>query len=60
MKIRLTGRPGNKALPIELIENGVNLVGYVDDVKKLIANSQVSVVPLLRGAGTRLKILEAL
>jgi glycosyltransferase involved in cell wall biosynthesis len=38
----------------------VTLVGYVDDIKTLVASAWVSVAPLLRGGGTRLKILEAM
>jgi hypothetical protein len=40
-----------------LIDASVNLVGYVEDVKALIAGSWASVVPLKQGGGTRLKIL---
>lgn len=39
---------------------GVQLVGRVPDVRPTIAGSWASVVPLRRGGGTRLKILEAL
>lgn len=38
----------------------VTFVGYVDDIKTMIASSWVSVAPLLSGGGTRLKILEAM
>jgi glycosyltransferase involved in cell wall biosynthesis len=38
----------------------VSLTGYVDDVHSRIARSWCSVVPLLQGGGTRLKILEAM
>jgi glycosyltransferase involved in cell wall biosynthesis len=46
-------------LPLPSVEN-VTLAGYVDDIKSLIASSQISIVPLLSGGGTRLKILEAM
>ena len=39
---------------------GVEFVGFVPDVKPLIASSRVCVVPLRFGGGTRLKVLEAL
>ncbi len=39
---------------------GVELTGYVEDIRPVIARSQVSVVPLRIGGGTRLKILESL
>jgi len=36
------------------------VLGFVDDLEPLMRGSRVLVVPLLRGGGTRLKILEAL
>jgi glycosyltransferase involved in cell wall biosynthesis len=38
---------------------GVRFTGYVEDIRPLITSSQVCIVPLLQGGGTRLKILEA-
>jgi len=40
--------------------HNVKLVGYVDDIKSMVASSRLSIVPLLTGGGTRLKILEAM
>jgi glycosyltransferase involved in cell wall biosynthesis len=57
VQLTITGDHAGKTLP--MLEN-VNLVGFVDDVQSLIASSWVSVVPLLVGGGTRLKILEAM
>jgi glycosyltransferase involved in cell wall biosynthesis len=37
----------------------VTLTGYVDDLRPVLADAQIAVVPLLSGGGTRLKILEA-
>ncbi len=34
--------------------------GYVDDLADAYARADVAVVPLVRGAGTRIKLLEAL
>jgi glycosyltransferase involved in cell wall biosynthesis len=39
---------------------GVTLTGFVPDIRPFIASSWASVVPLLSGGGTRLKILEAM
>ena len=39
---------------------GIIFTGYVDDVREYVARSQVVVVPLRAGGGTRLKILEAM
>ena len=46
-------------LPIPKIKN-VTLTGFVDDIQTMIASAGVSIVPLLTGGGTRLKILEAM
>lgn len=40
--------------------DGCELTGYVPDVHAVIGRSSVSVVPLLSGGGTRLKILESM
>jgi glycosyltransferase involved in cell wall biosynthesis len=39
-------------------DKSIHLVGFVDDVKKYIAQTKVCICPLLHGSGTRLKILE--
>ncbi len=57
VQLTITGDHANKSLPMQ---KNVNLVGYVDDIQSLIASSAVSIVPLLVGGGTRLKILEAM
>jgi polysaccharide biosynthesis protein PslH len=38
----------------------VTLTGFVEDVRPMIARAWVSLVPILQGGGTRLKILEAM
>jgi glycosyltransferase involved in cell wall biosynthesis len=38
----------------------VECTGYLDDVRATIGRCRLSVVPLLRGGGTRLKILQSL
>jgi polysaccharide biosynthesis protein PslH len=55
--LRITGDPDGLVLPYF---PGVQHIGFVDDVRPLIARSAVSVAPLLHGGGTRLKILEAM
>jgi glycosyltransferase involved in cell wall biosynthesis len=40
--------------------NGTIFTGWLEDVRPVIARSWVSVVPLRKGGGTRLKILESL
>jgi polysaccharide biosynthesis protein PslH len=56
----ITGRSEGYPLPPAAEDPRVHLTGYVDDIRPVIASSAVSVVPLLTGAGTRLKILESL
>lgn len=58
--LRITGRstPEQRAALPSL--EGVELTGYVEDVRALIARSAVEVVPLRQGGGTRLKIMEAM
>ncbi len=53
----MTGDPGGRSLQSIA---GVQLTGYVEDVRPLIASADVSVVPLRLGGGTRLKVLEAM
>ena len=42
------------------LDTSVNLSGYVDDVRPIVNSASVCVVPIRRGGGTRLKILEAM
>jgi polysaccharide biosynthesis protein PslH len=55
--LRITGDPDGLVLPHC---PGVQHLGFVEDVRPLIASACVSVAPLLQGGGTRLKILEAM
>jgi glycosyltransferase involved in cell wall biosynthesis/GT2 family glycosyltransferase len=45
---------------LELADDSVQIVGRVEDVRPWYARSQVAVVPLRAGGGTRLKVLEAM
>lgn len=56
-KLVITGDHANLPLPSN---DHITLTGFVDDVRPLVANSSVSIAPLLQGGGTRLKILEAM
>jgi polysaccharide biosynthesis protein PslH len=56
----ITGRSAGYPLPPAAEDPRVHLTSYVDDIRPVIAGSAVSVVPLLSGGGTRLKILESL
>jgi glycosyltransferase involved in cell wall biosynthesis len=41
-------------------DSGINVLGYVDDIRPYVAKSAIYVVPLRVGGGTRLKVLDAL
>ena len=58
--LRVTG--ATDGVPIDNLPNrdGVTFTGYVPDVKTLIAQSSVCVVPLHIGGGTRLKIIQSM
>ncbi len=55
--LTITGDHANLPLPHA---TNVTLTGFVEDVRPLVASSWVSLVPVRVGAGTRLKILEAM
>lgn len=57
VSLKITGDHGNRPLPST---DNVLLTGFVDDIRLLVARSWASVVPLVSGGGTRLKILEAM
>jgi glycosyltransferase involved in cell wall biosynthesis len=53
----ITGDHQGKSLPPT---PGVTLMGYVNCIQEHIAAATVSIVPILTGGGTRLKVLEAM
>jgi glycosyltransferase involved in cell wall biosynthesis len=59
-KLYVTGKLDG--VPVEQLpqQDGVEFTGYVDDIQAKVAESEVCVVPLRVGGGTRLKVLEAL
>lgn len=59
-RLRVTGRTDGVDLDRLPLDNGVELTGYVDDVRQVVAGSVAAVAPLRVGGGTRLKILEAM
>jgi glycosyltransferase involved in cell wall biosynthesis len=60
LRLRITGRTDGVDLTPLARWPGVELTGYLADVRPLVARSWVSVVPIRLGGGTRLKILESL
>jgi glycosyltransferase involved in cell wall biosynthesis len=59
VRARIVG-PGAPESVVALGGDGVEIVGFVDDLRSEIAQASVVVAPLRIGGGTRLKILEAL
>jgi len=58
--LRITGRTDGVPLHRLALNEQVTLTGYLEDIRPVLAQSQVCIVPLLTGGGTRLKILEAM
>ncbi len=56
-RLIITGDHGGRPLPPA---PDVVLTGFIDNVHEAIAGATVSVVPILQGGGTRLKIVEAM
>lgn len=59
-RLTITGRADQVAINELSVDNAVLFTGYIPDVRPKIAASQVCIVPLRVGGGTRLKILEAM
>lgn len=59
IQLLLLGKGANRWL-IETSkkDKNINLLGFVDDVRKYIAQAKVCICPVFSGSGTRLKILE--
>jgi glycosyltransferase involved in cell wall biosynthesis len=59
VRFRIVGPVGEGPV-MDLRKDGVEVVGFVDDLKAEIEQSAMVVVPLRIGGGTRLKIVEAM
>ncbi len=58
--LRVTGRATPSQIAGLPNTEGVEFTGHLDDVRLAVAGSWAEVVPLRKGGGTRLKVLEAL
>lgn len=60
VKLYITGK--NDGVPIDKLSEleGVVFTGFLDDIRPRVARSWINIVPLRRGGGTRLKVLESL
>lgn len=56
--VRWIGKAPDRAIE-SFAERGVEMTGYVDDIRPELAEARCVVVPLRVGGGTRLKILDA-
>lgn len=59
VRLRVTGRATPEQVAM-LAGLGVECTGFLDDVRPAVAGAWAEVVPLRKGSGTRLKVLEAL
>ena len=59
-RLRVTGRATREQIRALPPSEGVEFTGYLDDVRPTVAGAWAEVVPLRKGGGTRLKVLEAL
>jgi polysaccharide biosynthesis protein PslH len=60
VRLRVTGRAVPEQIAALPAADGVEFTGYLDDVRPAVARAWAEVVPLRKGGGTRLKVLEAL
>lgn len=59
-RIKITGSTEGVALEHLRLNQNTLLTGFVDDIRPVVCSAEICVVPLRRGGGTRLKILEAM
>lgn len=61
VSLQVVGRsPSAKLRALTETEHSIRLTGWVEDVRPLVAQGSVCIVPLRIGGGTRLKIFEAM
>lgn len=58
-KFYIVGSGSAHALGSKLEQPGVQLLGFVDDIKTLLASKAVLISPILSGSGVRMKLMEA-
>jgi len=59
VRLYVVGRSPRREVA-RLASEGIQVTGFVDDVRDYLAKAQVFIVPLLSGSGMRVKILSAL
>lgn len=58
-RLLLAGK-GSDSILHQINSNGISATGAVEEISQYIAKAKVSIVPLMHGSGSRLKILEAM
>jgi glycosyltransferase involved in cell wall biosynthesis len=59
-KLKITGKTNGFSTEHLRLNGNTFFTGYVDDIRPVVAEAEICIVPLRQGAGTRLKILEAM
>jgi glycosyltransferase involved in cell wall biosynthesis len=59
LKWKILGKNPERFRELAAKDPSIEITGFVEDAVTVIAQSQVAIVPLLAGSGTRVKILEA-
>ena len=59
-RLLIAGQGGRERLGSFVDDRRISVLGVVDDIAALVGSVRVVVVPVWRGGGTRLKVLEAL
>lgn len=60
VQLSVTGKKVKTQIPQYFYDKNVCLTGYLDDIRPVVASHWACIVPLKIGAGSRLKILEAM
>ena len=59
VRLRLVGGSPSEHMREWGAEQAITVTGFVDDIRSHLAASDIAVIPLMEGSGTRLKIIEA-
>lgn len=59
VKLTLVGKSTGVDIP-EALKNNIQVTGFVDDFRPIVAEASIYILPIRVGSGTRLKLLEAM
>lgn len=61
IKLKIVGRnPDESVKRLDVVDENIDVIGWVEDERKYIANASMLIVPLRIGGGSRLKIITAM